>query len=313
VTIHLISVGISLIDNLRGGQRLREADGALAMTIAREKPWEILGTEPAFVSNWLTGALAAEGSNERDPDRARLLAEKTDRTQPRRWPARLSAELDTFDRDPTAKLPLSQDDVAVLVSSDTVSGLAAGLWNAVVLVDGDLDRVRYLSDPTAPIDAARGQALLVRVPGLDAGDQRGFCEAMRGLGSLGHSLRYGVAHRGEPFRCYLSGGFKAAIPYLIGLAEGLRSLADAGPVDAIVLHELTESGPIKLPLRRMAPGLVKQELAGFGADGVRRQAAKNSFLEGYAYEQQDDSTWRLTAFGEGLRALFGHSPEGTGG
>lgn len=312
MTIHLVSVGVSLIDNLRGGQRFRDDQPSLARSIAREKPWEILGTDKAVASSWLNGALAAEGSSERDPDRAHLLAETAGRIQSRLWPAWLSAELNTFDRDPAAKRPLSPEDVAVLVSSDTAPGLAAGLWNAVALVDGDPARVRYLADPAAPIDGARGQALLVRVPGLDAGDQGGFCQAMRGLGSLGHSLRYRVARKGEAFRCYLSGGFKAAIPYLIGLAEGLRSLPDAGPVDAIVLHEITESDPIRLPLRRMAPGMVREELAGFDADGVRRQESRTGFMEGYAYER-NGSTWQLTAFGEGLRALFEGPPEGLGG
>lgn len=312
MTIHLISVGISLTDTLRGGQRLRDAPHALARSVAQAKPWEILGTDRTSASRWLTGALAAEGSSERDPGRARLLTETTDRIQPHRWPARFSAELDTFNRDPAAERPLSPADVAVLVSSDTAPGLTAGLWNAVALVEGDLARVGYLADPAAPVGEARGQALLVRVPGLDAGDHCGFREAMRGLGSLGHSLHHGVAHNGEAFRCYLSGGSKAAIPYLIGLAEGLRSLPDAGPVDAIVLHESTEYDPIRLPLRRMAPGMVADELRGFDADGIRSQVSKTGFLEGYAYEKHG-STWQLTAFGEGLRALFGDPPEGLGG
>ncbi|MGH3797664.1 MAG: hypothetical protein ACRDSP_22570 [Pseudonocardiaceae bacterium] len=312
MTIHLISVGLSLMDTLRGGPRLRNADRSLAASIAREKPWEILGTERAAASGWLTGALATESSNARDSDRAGLLAETTGRIQPHLWPGQFSAELDTFARDPAVKLPLDVADVAVLVSSDTAGGLTAALWNAVALAGGDLARVRYLADPTAPIGAARGQAVLARVPGLDAGDSRGFSEAMRGLGSLGHSLRYGVAGEGEAFRCYLSGGFKAAIPYLIGLAEGLRSLPDTGPVDAVVLHELTEFDPIRLPLRRMAPEMVAEELRGFDGDGVRRHDSGPGFLDGYAYEKHG-STWQLTPFGEGLRALFDGPPEGLGG
>jgi hypothetical protein len=134
---------------------------------------------------------------------------------------------------------------------------------------------------------------------------------MRGLGTLGPSLRYGVARGREPFRCYLSGGFKAAIPYLIGLAEGLRSLPGSGQVDAIVLHEITERDPIQLPLRRMEPGMVRDELSGFDADGLGYREPEG-FLEGYAYERFGSRCWQLTAFGEGLRALFGISPEGLG-
>lgn len=312
MTIHLISVGVSLIDNILSGHRFRPDQRAFARRIAHEEPWTILGTDPVAANSWLTSALAAEDSSERDPNQARLLAETTARIQPHLWPARLSAELETFDRDPFAKRPLSPDDVAVLVSSDTLRGLAAGLWNAVALVDGDLARVRYLADPAAPIDATHGRALLVRVPGLHVGDRRGFCDAMRGLGALGHSLRYSVTHPGEAFRCHLSGGYKAAIPYLIGLAEGLRSLAGTGQVEAIVLHEDTDSGPIPLPLRWMSPKLVRNVLTEFDQNGIRTLEPESDFLEGYAYEKHG-STWHLTPFGEGLRELFGLRAEGLSG
>lgn len=311
MTIHLISVGVSLTDALRGGKRRAEIDHVLIRNFARHQPWEILGPDTAKASDWLTGALAAKDSGDRDLAQAARLAETVEGIQPGLWPSWFSAELDTFDRDPAAKRPLSEDDVAVLVSSDTAAGLAAGLWNAVALVNGKLARVRYLADPAAPVPDIRGQVLLVRVPRLDAGDPQGFCDAMRGLGTLGHSLRYGVALKREPFRCYLSGGFKAAIPYLIGLAEGLRSLPGSGQVDAIVLHEITERDPIQLPLRRMAPGMVREELSGFGADGLG-YGEPEGFLEGYAYERFGSHCWQLTAFGEGLRALFGIPPEGLG-
>lgn len=304
MTIHLISVGLSLTQTLSG----RLADRKLAASVARERPWEILGTDRILASDWLTGALAAEDSGERDPARYRRLAEMAGHIQPHLWPARFSAELDTFARVPDARWPLDSDDVAVLVSSDTAEGLAAGLWNAVALVHGDLSRVRYLADPAAPIGPARGQVVLARVPGLDAGDQRGFCDAMRGLGSLGHFLRFTVAREKEEFRCYLSGGFKAAIPYLVGLAEGLRSLPDTGSVEAIVLHENTERGPIRLPLRPIPYEGAAEELSGFGVDGIRRDEPKFGILDGYAYEKRD-ATWRLTPFGEGLRALFPPPPE----
>jgi hypothetical protein len=309
MTIYVISVGISIWDNLRDRRCL---EGDTARAVARAKPWDLLDQNTERARHWLCGALAPQGSGARDADRACKLAEITERITPHCWPARVSAELDTFNRDPNAGRPLPTTDLAVLVSSDTATGLAAGLWNALALVGGDPNRVRYLDDPSGPAGGLLGHALLVRVPGMDTGTERGFRQAMRGLGSLGHSLRQDKQLREQPFRFYLSGGFKAAIPYLIGLAEGLRSLEDAGEVDAFVLHELTESGPIRLPLRRIATKLVKDELDGFDASGIRTQALEKSFLEGYAYEK-DGSKWRLTPFGEGLRTLFGMSPEGVGG
>jgi hypothetical protein len=124
-------------------------------------------------------------------------------------------------------------------------------------------------------------------------------------------LGTGGVRPGEPFRFYLSGGFKAAIPYLIGLAEGLRSLDPEREVSAYVLHDTTRSAPIRVPLRRLLPQVIRAHLAGFDPDGTRsdRPSGTAALLEGYAFER-DGRRWRLTAFGEGLRALFGPGPEG---
>jgi hypothetical protein len=145
---------------------------------------------------------------------------------------------------------------------------------------------------------------------LDAGDERGFREAMRGLGVLGRDLFDLTSAEGDAFRFYLSGGFKAAIPYLIGLAEGLRSLPGPRQVDAFVLHDTAprSSAPIKLPLRHMNSGLVDQQLEGF-KNGWQRRPPAPAFLEGYAYETTE-SGCKLTAFGEGLRVLFPPRAEG---
>jgi hypothetical protein len=136
---------------------------------------------------------------------------------------------------------------------------------------------------------------------------------MTGLGRFGRNLRDGKEiSPGEPFRFYLSGGFKAAIPYFIGLAEGLRSLDPGRDVSAWVLHDTTRSAAIRLPLRRLIKGTVQSQLEGFGADGTRRDAPGSpAVLEGYAYEQdQDGKVWRLTPFGRCLMSLFGVGAEG---
>jgi hypothetical protein len=164
--------------------------------------------------------------------------------------------------------------------------------------------------------------VMARVPGMDAGDEGGFRRAMGGLGTLARDvLRSGELAKGEPFRFYLSGGFKAAIPYLIGLAEGLRSLGQQPgvmsaphPVTAFVLHETAGKGepPIRLPLRRLIATQVEQELSRFDVSGVRDGVPSPALLDGYAYEVEGKQC-TLTAFGEGLRALFGVGPEGSGG
>jgi hypothetical protein len=313
MTVHIISVGVSLLDHLADPQPLLKDRPALAAEIRRRGPHRMLAEQDIKdgpgASDWLCEALA-DGS----------LPGICAAVRPDLWPPAASAELGTFARVAGAGRPLGRKDIAVLISSDTADGLLAGLWNAIALTGKSPDRVRYLPGPDRLPDDLRGKALLVRVPDLDAGDERGFRQAMRGLGQLGHLLlTAGGLHPDEPFRFYLSGGFKAAIPYLIGLAEGLRSITPERDVSAWVLHEATESHAIGLPLRWLMDDWVRQELKDFRADGSRSdKPAAPALLDGYAYHyDRDGKTWRLTAFGEGLRALYGMysgnlPPEGLG-
>lgn len=86
------------------------------------------------------------------------------------------------------------------------------------------------------------------------------------------------------------------------------------PVEAYVLHETAsqQAPPIRLPLRRLIASQVEQELSGFDRSGARTTTPSPSLLNGYAYEAAKGRCV-LTAFGEGLRALFGVSPERAGG
>jgi hypothetical protein len=312
VAVDLISVGLSIMGALRSPDRW--PDG-LAGPIARERPDELLrraglADDLAGASDWLATALGPAGQG--PPAELAALAAAV---QPGRWPARTSAELKTLATIPGAAYPLAAADAAVLISSDTPDGLLAGLWNAIAVAGGDLGRVRFLRHPADPPGPVRGQVILARVPGLDAGQEDGFRRAMGGLGTLGRSLVHsGGLQPGEPFRFCLTGGFKATMPYLIGLAEGLRSLDAGHPVDAYVSHETAppDAPPIRLPLRRVVASQVEQELSGFDASGRRARLPRPALLNGYAYEAHNGRC-ELTAFGEGLRALFGVSPERTGG
>jgi hypothetical protein len=173
--------------------------------------------------------------------------------------------------------------------------------------------------------------VLARVAGMDAGSSEGFRQAMGGLGLLArHLFQYGKLGKAEEFRFYLSGGFKAAIPYLIGLAEAVRSVDRRClgelcpqvpapdelpyPVEAFVLHETARPGEpaIRLPLRMLVAPAVRAELACFDEDGIQREELRREFLLGYAYQPEGTGRYKLTAFGTGLRALFGSAltPEG---
>lgn len=316
MTVHFISVGVSLLDSLDAARQRTSLKPELIQAIRDRKPQSLLAdqgirTEDA-ASAWLADATSPPGSASRDEDAVRLLSDVSADVHPEVWPSAFSAELDTFARASGPGHRLLGDDVAVLISSDTVAGLTAGLWNAAALTGADLGRIRYLAVPSEPPGALRGQAVLVRVCGLDAGDNAGFDEAMEGLGQLGRNLL--DAHEikaEEPFRFYLSGGFKAAIPYLIGLAEGLRSVDPRRDVSAWVLHDTTRSPAIRLPLRRFIAGTVREQLRGF-TDGTRSDKPGGPpVLEGYAYDQDPGGKiCRLTPFGNGLRSLFGLDSEG---
>ncbi|MGH3329580.1 MAG: hypothetical protein ACRDPT_17610 [Streptomycetales bacterium] len=307
MTAHLISVGKSLLEFFAAPDEF--VDAALAERIADVKPHRMIvnqtgGPEP--VDAWLRRCLV-----DRDPETLDRLGDACEKITPRLWPARVSAELDTFARVPSSRVPMDPADIAVLISSDTADGLIAALWNAVALAHGDLDRILYLSDPEDGLEVEPGNAVVARVRGMDVGDESGFRTAMRGFGVLGGQLaRRWEGQEDVPFRCYLSGGFKAAIPCLISLAEGLRSLPGKRPVDAYVLHELTEGPAIKVPLRFLPPEVVREELTRF-SDGSSRHPPKDRRLEGYAYEEHKaECCWRLTPHGEGLLALFQAAPEG---
>jgi hypothetical protein len=90
------------------------------------------------------------------------------------------------------------------------------------------------------------------------------------------------------------------------------------PVSAFVLHETAgqDTPPIPLPLRLLVASAVRKELTGFSESGERRGKPSPALLDGYAYEcsgRPGKDSCMLTAFGEGLRALFGVTPEAYGG
>lgn len=293
-----------MLDTFTSGERLKKLPADVAKAISRERPQDVLVDAQAaengeVASDWLAGVLTS--GNLPDSQFAAMVKA----IQPGIWPARVSAELDTFSRVKDAAIPLLATDTAVLVCSDTPDGILAGLWNATALAGADLERIRYLPDPVGPLGDVRGKALVVRVKGLDASSESGFRKAMSGLGSLGrHLLDSPAVGQADAFRFYLSGGFKAAIPYLIGLAEGLRSASGKREVDAYVLHETGRSAAIRLPLRRMIAAQVAEELSGFeGQPAIRKDRPQPALLYGYAYDLKGKS-YELTPFGEGLRALF---------
>ena len=325
MTIHLISVGRSILEFMSAPHGRPGVADTLADLIDDSRAVAVIGRATAAE----TAAQITACLDGTDAALAEKVAKLSRHLRIDEWPAGASAELATFAAAAGFGSARPREDVAVLITSDTTEGLAAALWNALALtgpVPPDATtpaRVHYLPDLSAvrgPADleaafrplhvaaqhrsADRGVlAVICRMPGLDASDSAGFRRAMGYLGWLGKGLIDHVQRPGEEFRFYLSGGYKATIPYLIGLAEGVRGLAKAR-VTAWVLHETTDT-VIRLPLRKLAGDVVRSQLAHF-TGLVSDREPKGLQLDGYAYEWSDERRrWELTAFGVGLRNLFG--------
>jgi hypothetical protein len=321
VTVFLISVGVSLLDSVE--DQNRHTDPAVRTALRDHPPAELFDAATAATaataddaSRWLAGALAPASDPAHDPASASALADHATAAIPRLWPAGFSAELETFARATQAGQRLGTSDTAVLICSDTVEGLLAGVWNAVALVAGDVSRVRYIDDPRQVKTSEVGTVTIARVPGMDVGNQAGFVKAMGWMGTLAKGLLDRPHPVGEPLACQLSGGYKAAIPYLIGLAEWIRSKGWDGEVAAFVQHETTTGHPIRLPLRQIPAESVQKELGEhWDQDGRRaRRDPPPGLLAGYAYDYNEGrGEWELTPFGVGLRAVFGYSQPGLGG
>ncbi len=304
MTVHVISVGRSVLERLDDPAGTPTGHSEADAEVRQRKPQKQFDSyAPDQASDWIASALSP-GSQDAN---AAALAEVARAIRPDLWPADMSAEVATFRRLPDIRRFLPVTDIALLICSDTSEGLLAGLWNAAALTGNKLDRVAYLADPKTNPGVVRGKVVITRVAGMNAATRDGFATAMKGLGALGrHVLRSGDVEDSERFCFYLSGGYKAAIPYLIGLAEGVRSLNPERPVSAFVLHESAteKTGLIQLPLRYLPAERVRYELSKFDENGKGTEVPEEGVLEGYAYELEGRK-YRLNAFGAGLVTLFG--------
>lgn len=311
MTVHVISVGLSLVELFEAG---REAKKPLPTITEIRDLWE---TQRLGLDEWgqrLEEAFGLEASD--DSEALACFQKLAEEVGADRWAGceGLSAELDTLHK--TAGTPLPTSDAAFLISSDTEDGQAAAVWTAIALAEGDASRVCYLPDvveETPLVRAEPNRVYVVRIPGLDATSDTAFRTPMERMGRLGRLLVGGdrterFTRPGEPIKFHLSGGYRATTPYLIALAEWLRSLEHtSGEVTAWVLPEKATRS-FRVPLRRLRPEWVRSELAGFDRGGWRARPPSDDLLKGYAYEW-DGMGVHLTAFGMGMRALFGVDDE----
>lgn len=305
MTVHVASVGITLLDALRkrgsdDRESARWGAAAAAVDHHRKSMLNLLPREADVATERLAAWFPPTGSP------SPQLRAPVREVRPEVWPPSVTAELQTLHALKTPR-PLVRQDIAVLIASDTADGLTAALWNAFALT-GNPDLVRFLPDPKEPLVPPHGGVLIARIPGLEVSTDSGFRRAMRGLGALGRNLLFSHLSQGEECRFYLSGGYKATIPYLIGMAEAMRY--SHNNVTAYIQHESTVDSAIRVPLRVLEVEHVRLELAAFDADGYAQALQKDRILEGYAYEQERSRHGhRLTGFGEGLRILISDPPQ----
>ncbi|MEY9214318.1 hypothetical protein NI17_020405 [Thermobifida halotolerans] len=315
MTVHVVSVGLSLVEFFEDPESERVPEPVPgAEAVGEEWRGGRLGLGDHEPVGRRLDAAFGTGAADDSPERQEF-QELAGRVGAQKWIRYrgVSAELDTVRAVVGGALPA--DDAVFLIASDTDDGVAAAVWTAIALADGDTRRVRYLpavDEDTRLGDSVAGRVHVVRMPGLDAADSdRAFREPMRTMGRLGRlltappesalgRLKRLVGQR-EEICFHLSGGYKATLPYLVALAEWLRSLGEEA--SAWVLHETSERA-FRMPLRRLHADWVRRELQGFHG-GKRAKAPETDFLEGYAYEREGDGGARLTAFGEGMRELFG--------
>ena len=131
---------------------------------------------------------------------------------------------------------------------------------------------------------------------------------MRHLGEVGAAV-IAMNTTVAPVAVHLSGGYKAAVPFLIAMAEGLRALQP--DVTALCLFEGQTVGgevidPIPIPLRKLDQKALQAVATALPNATARCEQDPASSLSGYTHTldtQEPELTWMLTPFGQGLVAM----------
>ena len=316
ITMHVATVGVSLFENLLTGwssrieSALDDTDLARAVIDNQEHIYDLDGEleDPRAEALRVSEKLIKETSDEGQAREA--LEDLVDEISPGLWPRSVSAELASLaaDRsgDPRLEVGGEIDETVLLIASDTGKGLRAALFNALAITGGNVDRVDYLPTPNSAFRVKHGRVAIVRLPGLDAENNEQFLRAMRELSSFGPFFEEALRNPESSCRFHLTGGFRVAMPFLLGFAQALHSLY-RGQISAHAQYEFSNSPrAIGLPLSSPPINDLEGKLAGFDRSGYSaRRPPEEGVWEGFAYEYLTDRRqWRLTPFGMALRELI---------
>jgi hypothetical protein len=261
-TIHLLPVGTSLLDNAtRGPDHIHDKTVRNAVTHAASTHTATLG-EALRRATYPDGVL--DVSTLITPGHLNRL---------RQLDAACCAERSSVAAVADTTVHGSPDDAFVLIASDSDDGLRAALLLAASWPVPEGDAVpRYVDDPAAtglgPLRPA--DVLLCRIPDLTMDHPDRLIRSWAALGRLGRAIQR-AAWSGESgpwdVLLHLSGGYKAVIPHLLVLAEGIETVfRHHEPADgqrrpsarAVMLHEDNRREPVWIPVRWMAGQLLTQ-------------------------------------------------------
>lgn len=295
--LHVVPVGLSLLDHLEQPVLAVDELPGSAITVSDALQW------------------AGGQTRELDWDRLELAGLPRVHAQADR---RLAAEWTSVAAITAERRSGSVDGHAYLfLATDTDDGLRAA---ALIAARYQRTTTRYLHEPLTAgrLALEPGDVYVCRIPGLNLGIRQPTSTTWRSLGAAGR-LAADTAQqtaRGEwEVVVHLSGGYKAMIPYLMEMAEGIHTrLRDVPPdasyrptIRAVAIHhsslEQSCTGTpivIDVPVRAIEGDLLTdaKKLAAAArpdSDVVRTGVAED--LLGLFIEQQGEQTRRLTSAG----------------
>lgn len=204
----------------------------------------------------------------------------------------------------------------VLLGTDTDDGLRAAVLVAARYIPGR--ELRYIDDPREGMVIEPHTVNVCRVPGLDLRSSVPECDTWEALGAVGKAAA-ATAVSAVPDRwdvvLHLSGGYKALIPYLLVMAEGIASVIEYTTGDvgdrrptlrAVALHEDNPGNVVDLPVRVLSDPLYRAVLdLKKAVDPTGRVPTGNRWdlLLGSAIER-DGAVRRLSPLGTILAAVL---------
>jgi hypothetical protein len=254
-TMHVLPVGRSLLGRVEAEPALAALESVLrpGMFDPAGNPAQKVAAELARLADPRTGLL-----NLRD-----ILIEDAQRAVLRSDDPKLCAEWTSV---AVERLRAAESGAAyVLIASDTDDGLRS----AIMVAGQYAEHVTYVPEPTKARDMRiePGEVYLFRIPDLDLGTGRPNDQTWLSLGSVGHVIaRTARQATLTPWSVvlHLTGGYKAMMPYLLVMAEGIRSVfkdpanipsGRAPTLRAVSVHEHEYKTPVaklrqvELPIR----------------------------------------------------------------